>query len=249
MSWKDDLGELVTPWFATGSGLNTGEDAEIARFRLRGQEAATRGLKPWETPPASKTITPVAAATAAAITTDVSNVVKKEGSQMAGQAIVQGAKRALQLVKDNPQVTQKLSSYYEKATGKSVDFTTSAGLAAVNRGPAPAAVVLRGIVSAGVNPDEIFDSVLMKNQRDAASLKIIADLQTLFSNISNRLNSQAVIRSTGGLPDRLFNKSVITFAQRRYGTPAAIREAHAKMRAFMAMDTEVLEETIALHLG
>jgi hypothetical protein len=43
------------------------------------------------------------------------------------------------------------------------------------------------------------------------------------------------------------NKEIFLFARRHYGSTQAVREAHAKLRAFLAMDTQALEDTIALH--
>jgi len=61
------------------------------------------------------------------------------------------------------------------------------------------------------------------------------------------LDKQATIHSTGGLAQALLNKEILEFARRQFGSSQAIREAHAKMRAFISMDTQVLEETLALH--
>jgi len=167
---------------------------------------------------------------------------------MAAAALIQGATRAVSIVASNPTVRAKVAEYYKKATGKTVDFANVAQVTdVVSRGPAPASVVLRAAVSAGVNPNDIFEGIVLNEQRDRAASAIVDQLRVLYSGISKTLDDRSVIHSAGNLGAQLFNKEVIVFARRQFGSTQAIREAHAKFRAFMAMDSQTLEETLALH--
>lgn len=217
--------ELLTPWYLSPGGLNTNEQDELAR---------RRAMKPTVSGTRKVSL--------------ISSTQPKEAN-MAGEAIISGAKRAFDLVRKNPGVAKKVAEYYRKATGKAVDFTKSSATDILHRGPAPAAVFLRGAVTAGINPDDIFEKDILVGQRDGATAQIITDLRTLYGALASRLDASAVIHSSGGLAERLLNKEVILFAQQKFGSPSAIREAHAKFRMFLAMDSQVLEETIALHLG
>ena len=162
--------------------------------------------------------------------------------------IVLGAARVATMVASNPTVRAKVAEYYSKATGKVIDFASAKAVQdVVAKGPAPAAVVLRGAVRAGVNPDAIFEGIILNEQRDAASARIINELRALYKDVGGKLDATSVIHTTGSLAANLLNKEIYQFARRAYGSPNAIREAHAKLRAFLAMDTQVLEETIALH--
>lgn len=168
---------------------------------------------------------------------------------MALPALVTAARSAVTLAQ-SPSVRAKAAEYFKAATGEAIDFTNTAQVnSIINKGPAPAAVLLKGLVSAGVNPDDIFEKVVLQGQSDAATRKIIADLQATYANISAVENSRATIKATNDLGNLLFRKEVVQFAARAYGSPQAIREAHAKLRAFLDMDTAALEETLALHHG
>lgn len=167
-----------------------------------------------------------------------------KGKSMAGKSIIEAAKKGLQLVKDNPGALAKVTDYYKSATGQVLDVNSS-----LIKGPAPAAVILKGLVRSGVNPSDMFDGVVLREQADAATAAIMDDLRRVYASITTVLDNKSSIHSGGGLGEALFRKEVILFAQRSFGTPKAIREAHAKMRAFLEMDTRVLEETLALHVG
>lgn len=174
--------------------------------------------------------------------------ITKEGVPMAGQTLVKGAARALELIRKNQPRATKLSEYYQKATGKVVDFTSAAQVAAIAKGPAPAAVILRGAVSAGMNPGHVFDDAVV-SQADKASAQIINELFDLFNQVSAVLDVKATIHSDGSFAASMFKKEVMMFAQKQFGTPKSIREAHAKLRAFLEMDSASLNETLVLHLG
>lgn len=166
-----------------------------------------------------------------------------KGKSMAGKSIIEAAKKGLALVKNNPTVMTKVNDYYKSATG-----TTLSGSNLI-KGPAPAAVILKGLVRAGVNPSDVFDGVVLREQADAATAAIMDDLRNVFNSMTSALDSKAAIHSEGGLGQALLRKEVILFAQRSFGSVQSIRETHAKMRAFLEMDTRTLEETLALHLG
>lgn len=172
-----------------------------------------------------------------------------KGQSMADPKIVSAAKKAIEAARNNPQVLSTLTDYYKKATGKTVDFASAAASAIAAKGPAPAAVVLRGAVRGGLNPDDLFEGVILREQADAATGRIIDELRGVYQSLTATLDAKAAIHSGGNLGQALFRKEVVLFAQRVYGSPQAIREAHAKLRAFLAMDTLALEETLALHLG
>lgn len=177
-------------------------------------------------------------------------LTKKESTMAggAGQTLITAARKAAEYAKD-PAVRAKLGEYYTKATGKTADFTNSAVVSSiVNKGPAPAAVVLRGLVTAGVNPDRIFDGILQE-QADGASARVIAELRTTYASIRSKLDSASVIHADGGLAEQLLRKDIILFARDKLGSVKAIREYHAKMRVFLAMDTAAVESQIALHLN
>jgi len=173
----------------------------------------------------------------------------KKGQPMsAGSALVEGAKKAASLVANNQHVRNTVSTYVERATGKKMDFSdTNAVTALVQKGPAPAAVVLRAAVKAGINPDDIFEGVVLNEQRDRATAAIVEQLRTLYSQVAGKLDGQASIHPSGSIAAALLNKEILLFARRQFGSGAAIREAHAKLRAFISMDSQTLEETIALH--
>lgn len=173
-----------------------------------------------------------------------------KGPNMAGATVVSAAKKAIDAARRDPKVLSSLTDYYKSATGKTVDFASSAATAIATRGPAPAAVVLRGAVRGGLNPDDLFEGVVLREQADAATGRIMDELRGVYRNLTNTLDSRSAIHGGGGnLGEALFRKEVILFAQRVYGSPKGIREGHAKMRAFLEMDTNALEETLALHLG
>lgn len=167
-----------------------------------------------------------------------------KGKPMAGKSIIEAAKKGLKLVKDNPDALAKVTDYYKSATGQSLNVNAN-----IIKGPAPAAVILKGLVRSGVNPSELFDGIVLREQADTATAAIMDDLRRVFTSLTTVLDGKAAIHSTGGLGDALFRKEIILFAQRSFGSPKSIRETHAKMRAFLEMDSRVLEETLALHLG
>jgi len=159
-----------------------------------------------------------------------------------------GANKVVDLVKGNPKLQAAAEQYIATATGKQVDLSNGTAVAAlVNRGPAPAAVVLRAAVKAGVNPDHIFEDIILGEQIDSATQAIIGSLREAYAFVRAGLDKQATIHSSGGLAQALLNKEILEFARRQFGSSQAIREAHAKLRAFISMDTQVLEETLALH--
>lgn len=163
--------------------------------------------------------------------------------------IATAATKAVQLASD-PKVRAKLTEYYKAATGKVVDFANPvAANAVINKGPAPAAVVLKGLVRAGINPDDIFEGVILREQADAATKRLMDELRSTYVQVSAALDSRSAIHSNGNIAEALFKKEIILFAQQKFGSPNAIREAHAKMRAFLSMDVQALEEGLALHLG
>lgn len=171
-------------------------------------------------------------------------LTQKRGDPVAGKFIVDAAKKGLQLVKDNPDALSTVTDYYKKATGNTLDVKSS-----IIKGPAPAAVILKGLVRSGMNPSDLFDGVVLREQADSATAAIMDDLKRVFASTTTVLDNKAAIHSDGNLGAALFRKEIILFAQKSFGTPKGIREAHAKMRAFLEMDTRVLEETLALHLG
>lgn len=217
MSWSD-IGEAFLPWWATGSGLGANETAELSKKR---SQAAT-----IDTPQQQTTKDPA----------------------MAGKAIVDGAKRAIDLVRNNPAAAAKLQEYYAKATGKSVDFTSADAVNIPSKGPAPAAVVLKGAVRAGVNPDHIFDTIMIE-RADNASLQIISELRKSFGALTSNLDGAAAIHSPSSFADRVLHRELIQYARQASwgGSKQAIRENHAKLRAFLQMDTQALEEGLALY--
>jgi hypothetical protein len=172
---------------------------------------------------------------------------------MALAVMASAAERAVSLVRSNPAVMSKLSEYYSKATGKTVDLSKPGVTdAVIKRGPAPQAVLLRGAVSAGVNPNDIFEGIILREQADGATGRIIDELRAVYSDIATAENSRSTIKGRGAksLAEALFRKEVILFAANRFGSSAqTIRETHAKLRAFLDMDTESVEAEIALHLG
>lgn len=166
-----------------------------------------------------------------------------------GPVIATAAAKAVELGK-NPAVRAKLAEYFQKATGKAVDFANPVAVNSIlSRGPAPAAVVLKGLVRAGINPDDIFEGVILREQADAATGRLMDELRSTYAQVAAALDSKASIHSTNGFAEALFKKEIILFAKQKFGSPQAIREAHAKMRAFLAMDTQALEESMALHIG
>lgn len=167
-----------------------------------------------------------------------------KGKSMAGKSIIDAAKKGLELVKSNPTVMAKVGDYYKSATGLTLNAQSN-----LIKGPAPAAVILKGLVRSGVNPTDLFDGVVLREQADSATAAIMDDLRTVYQNLTTVLDNKATIHSDGALGPALFRKEVILFAQRSFGSVQSIRETHAKMRAFLEMDTRVLEETLALHLG
>lgn len=168
---------------------------------------------------------------------------------MAGKGLMEAGKKAASVIASNPDVLQKVAAYYKTATGKALPGDTSALQAIASRGPAPASILLRGAAIAGINPDDIFEDVILKGQGDAATQRIVSELQAVYSTYRGKMDAEASVRAGGNLADALFKKEVIMFARQKFGSPAAIREAHAKMRAFLHMDTAALEEQLALHLN
>lgn len=168
---------------------------------------------------------------------------------MAGKGLVEAGKKAASMIVSNPDVLQKVATYYKSATGKALPGDASALQAIASRGPAPSSILLRGAVKAGIDPNDIFEDVVLKNQGDAATMRIVSELESVYASYRGKMDAESSVRAGGNLADALFKKEVILFARQKFGSPAAIREAHAKMRAFLAMDTAALEEQLALHLG
>lgn len=165
---------------------------------------------------------------------------------MAVSAIITAASSAVDMARKNPALMSKVNDYVSKAAGRPLDLSAPK---AVPPGTAGAAVLLKGAVRAGVNPDTLFEQYILAEQRDGATERLLSDLRATYSRIATAEDARSVIKSDGNLSEQLFKKEIVMFAKRVYGSPQAIREAHAKMRAFLDMDTRSLEETLALHLG
>lgn len=168
---------------------------------------------------------------------------------MAGKQLVDGAKRAAATIAANPDILSKAGAYFKSATGRELPKDVSGIVSLVSKGPAPASILLRGAAAAGVNPNDFFEDVILKGQGDAATQRILSELQGVYSKYRSALDADAVVTTGGNLADALFKKEVIMFARQKFGSPASIREAHAKFRAFLHMDTASLEEQLALHLS
>lgn len=165
---------------------------------------------------------------------------------MAAQLIVQAGQRALALASD-PAVRAKVANYVQKATG-SAQMPNLTQM--VSKGPAPAAVVLRGAALAGINPDDMFAGI-SKQANNERLARLYVDLRQVYDTVQNKLDSTSQIRGDGDaeFAARMYRKKVIRFARERFGGPAAIREAHTLMRAFLEMDSKTLDQELAINLS
>lgn len=166
---------------------------------------------------------------------------------MAGSMLVNGAVEGAKRLAENPAVRKTALEYIQKATGKNFSGVNEV-VSYASKGNAPAAVVLKAMARAGVNPNELFDTHLLAGQANAAEMRLIEDMKRSFMAATSSLDATSKVAPAGDTAKLLINKSVINFARAKFGgSDQAVREAHAKLRMFVEMSTATLEQTLELH--
>lgn len=165
---------------------------------------------------------------------------------MAGNPVVKAAEKAIEMVRD-PAVRQRALELARKGASYVIPTDDANLVQAVRKGPGPASVVLGGFARAGVDPEMFFEDII-EVERDQASARILQALRVTFASTVANFDKTAPIKSVSTVEERLQAQEVLAFAGRVFGrSPERILGAHALLRAFLGMSTDVLQNELAVN--
>lgn len=157
-------------------------------------------------------------------------------ARTAGQAVTAAA----------PGIKQKALEYISKATNGRIS-TPAQVTQFASSGKNALAIVASGAVRAGIPADQVLDRVVIDHIGDQDLATLHDNLRSEFTAVYGRIDAESKFLSPAQqqTAQDLMAKDVIQFIRRaRLG--GNIREAHVKLRLFMAMSEDEISRAIAL---
>lgn len=157
-------------------------------------------------------------------------------ARTAGQAVMAAA----------PEIKQKALEYISKATNGRISAPAQVTQFA-SSGKNALAIVASGAVRAGIPADQVLNRVVIDRIGDQDLATLHDNLRSEFTAVYGRIDAESKFLSPTQqqTAQDLMAKDVIQFIRRaRLG--GNIREAHVKLRLFMAMSEDEISRAIAL---
>lgn len=157
-------------------------------------------------------------------------------ARTAGQAVVAAA----------PDIKQKALEYISKATNGRIS-TPAQVTQFASSGKNALAIVASGAVRAGIPADQVLNRAVIDRIGDQDMATLHDNLRSEFTAVYGRIDAESKFLSPTQqqTAQDLMAKDVIQFIRRaRLG--GNIREAHVKLRLFMAMSEDEISRAIAL---
>lgn len=157
-------------------------------------------------------------------------------ARTAGQAVLAAA----------PEIKQKALEYISKATNGRISAPAQVTQFA-SSGKNALAIVASGAVRAGIPADQVLNRVVIDRIGDQDLATLHDNLRSEFNAVYGRIDAESKFLSPTQqqTAQDLMAKDVIQFIRRaRLG--GNIREAHVKLRLFMAMGEDEISRAIAL---
>jgi hypothetical protein len=157
-------------------------------------------------------------------------------ARTAGQAVLAAA----------PEIKQKALEYISKATNGRIS-TPAQVTQFASSGKNALAIVASGAVRAGIPADQVLNRAVIDRIGDQDLATLHGNLRSEFNAVYGRIDAESKFLSPAQrqTAQDLMAKDVIQFIRRaRLG--GNIREAHVKLRLFMAMSEDEISRAIAL---
>lgn len=146
-----------------------------------------------------------------------------------------------------PAVASKAMDYIRRATGGRVTNLAQAATYAANS-KAGFSVVSEGLVKAGVPPSHVFTDDVLRGMHDADILALYTKLQGEFGNVYGAIDASSPFKPDSGATRDIIALETINYIGRKFGVQDArgLKELHAKLKLFGAMDEAQLEQALAI---
>lgn len=157
-------------------------------------------------------------------------------ARTAGQAVLAAA----------PEIKQKALEYISKATNGRIS-TPAQVMSFASTGKNALAIVASGAVRAGIPADQVLNRAVIDRIGDQDLAALHDNLRSEFSAVYGRIDAESkfISPTQQQTAQDLMAKDVFQFVRRaRLG--GSIREAHVKLRLFMAMSEDEISRGIAL---
>lgn len=149
----------------------------------------------------------------------------------------------------NPGMYQKAMDYVKRTTGGAIASVPQIA-AYAGQNPQQLAVLARGMVTAGIRPDEIFPSALVNEIRDRRVQMIWNEMKAEFQKAYGPLDAASTIKAVDPIARVAEAMKNISDLERSFnrvpGDDAWVRRFHVQLKMFLASDDALIEQALFL---